>query len=293
MDIAHTIAEARRFGAAARAAGRTVGLVPTMGALHEGHYSLIRRCRTECSCTIVSIFVNPAQFGPAEDFAGYPRPFDADTDACRRLGTDLLFAPESREMYPRDQLAWANVEKLTRHLCGTRRPDHYRGVCTVVLKLCNILTPARAYFGQKDAQQLAVIQRLAADLNLGVEIVPCPTVREPDGLALSSRNRYLSHDQRRQAPCLCRALFHARDLLGAGQTDSAAIIAAMTKLIQEQPQAQIDYISIVDRDLLQPIPRIDRPALIALAVHLGPARLIDNLPVDPPPAKTLEYCRDV
>lgn len=282
MIIARTIAETRRRVAEARAAGKTIGLIPTMGALHQGHLSLVRCCGQQCDYTVVSIFVNPTQFAPNEDLDGYPRTFEADCRACEDLQVDLIFAPTTSQMYPDDNLTWIDVDKITAGLCGASRPTFFRGVCTVVAKLFNIITPDIAYFGQKDAQQLAVINRMAADLNLPVEIRSCPTVREPDGLAMSSRNRYLSSDQRKEALCLWEALKRAAELIAAGQTDSQTIIEAMSRIIEAKPQARIDYISIVDRDLLQPLACVDQPVLIALAVHLGSARLIDNILVDPP-----------
>ena len=259
-----------------------IGFVPTMGYLHEGHLSLVKQARIENSSVVVSIFVNPTQFGPQEDLDKYPRNFEADCRACRDLGVDLIFAPPTAEMYPRENLTWINVEKLTDHLCGTYRPNHFRGVCTVVAKLFNIIQPDIAWFGQKDAQQLAVIRRMVADLNMPVEVRSCPTVRETDGLARSSRNDYLNPDQRRRGLCLNQALCRAREMVAAGTTNTNTIIEAMRHIIEKQPEAHIDYISIVDNELLQPIAEIDRPALIALAVRIGPARLIDNIIVEPP-----------
>jgi len=280
-----TASQAQGTMSQARNVGFTVGLVPTMGALHEGHLTLIRRCRTDCDCTVVSIFVNPVQFGTGEDLESYPRSIEADLDVCRTLGVDLVFTPSARQMYPGENLTWIDVDRITDHLCGESRPAHFRGVCTVVAKLFNIIMPDIAYFGQKDAQQLAVIRRMVADLNMPIDIRPCPTVREPDGLAMSSRNRYLAPGQRRQALCLRRALLCAEELIGAGQTDPAAITAAMQQIVDEQSDAQIDYISIVDNELLQLVTCIDSQVLIALAVRIGPARLIDNIVVDPPAAK--------
>ena len=281
MIIAKTITETREHIARARTAGKSIGLVPTMGALHDGHLSLIRSCRTQCDYSVVSIFVNPTQFGPNEDCDRYPRTFDADSAACEKLGVDLIFAPDTIEMYPQQNLTWVNPDKLGDHLCGASRPGFFRGVCTVVSKLFHIIQPDVAYFGRKDAQQLAVIRRMVADLNLPVEIRPIDTVREPDGLALSSRNAYLTPEQRTQAPCLFQALTLARDLITAGQNNPDIVIQAVKKHIQKQPDTKIDYISIVDNDLMQPVSTIDSPVTIALAVHLGPARLIDNIIVDP------------
>ena len=282
MIIADTISQVREIIAQARRAGKTIGCVPTMGALHEGHLALIRRCCDECDFSVVTIFVNPAQFAPDEDLDSYPRTFETDCQACRAAGVDLVFAPSASQIYPEQNLTWINVDKLGEHLCGASRPGFFRGVCTVVAKLFSIVSPDIAYFGSKDAQQLAIIQRMVADLNFPVEIRPCETVRDSDGLALSSRNDYLDPEQRRQARCLSQALNHAAQLVRAGQTDSAAIIAAIKAIIDKQPQAKIDYISIVDSELLQPTDTLDRPCLIALAVQIGPARLIENILVDPP-----------
>ena len=281
MIIAKTIAETRKVISHGRAACKSIGLVATMGALHEGHMSLIGRCRSECDYTVVSIFVNPTQFGPNEDLARYPRTFDGDCQMCESNGVDLIFAPDDKEMYPGENLTWVDVDKLSAHLCGASRQGHFRGVCTVVAKLFNIVQPDFAYFGEKDAQQLAIIGRMISDLNIPVEIRSCPTVRAEDGLALSSRNKNLDPQQRKQACCLYQALNKARALIRAGQVESSVIIEAMAEVIARQPQAQIDYISIVDSNLLQPIKQIDRPVLIALAVRVGGTRLIDNIIIDP------------
>jgi len=281
MIISTNIQQTREIISPYRSSGKTIGLVPTMGALHEGHLSLIRWCRRECDYTVVSIFVNPTQFAPSEDFASYPRPIEADYSACRQLNVDLVFAPTAKEMYPGENITWIEVEKLSEHLCGASRPGHFRGVCTIVAKLFHIIQPDIAYFGQKDAQQLAVISRMVADLNFPVQIRPCPTVREPDGLAMSSRNRYLTPKQRQQGLCLGQALQQASRLFAAGQRDSHVIIEQIRPIIENHPEAQIDYISIVDNELCQPITVIDRPALLALAVRIGQTRLIDNIVLDP------------
>ena len=282
MIIAETIDQVRSAVAQARSEAKTIGLVPTMGALHEGHLSLIRCSRRQCDFTVVSIFVNPTQFGPAEDLAGYPRPFQADQQACQELRVDVIFAPSPEQMYPRQNLTWVNVEKLTEHLCGASRPGHFQGVCTVVMKLFNIVGPDQAFFGQKDGQQLAVLRRMVDDLNMPVRVVTCPTVRESDGLALSSRNQYLDPDQRQQALCLSRALARAAQMVTEGVTDPQTVAQAIRAVIDEQEDTQIDYISIVDSELLHPVEVIDAPVMIALAVRVGPARLIDNIVVDPP-----------
>ena len=258
-----------------------VGFVPTMGYLHEGHLSLVRQAKIENPSVVVSIFVNPTQFGPQEDFQSYPR--DTQRDLAMLEGmTDVVFMPSAAEMYPAKFDSWVEVGEITERLEGASRPGHFRGVTTIVAKLFNIVQPDVAYFGQKDAQQLAIIKRMVADLNFPVEIRPCPTVRETDGLAWSSRNQYLNDSQRRQAPCLYEALQHAARLVAAGRCSSDEIIAAMAEVIKRRPEARIDYISIVDTELLQPVERVDRPCLIALAVHIGPARLIDNILVEPP-----------
>lgn len=282
MEISDTIVEVRDYIGRARSEGRTIGLVPTMGALHEGHLSLVRRCLAECDCTVVSIFVNPTQFGPGEDFESYPRSFEADCDACGALGVDLIFAPSEQELYAAEPLTWIQVDRISDHLCGRSRVGFFRGICTVVAKLFHIVQPDTAYFGEKDAQQLAVITRMVRDLNMPIDIRGCPIVREADGLAMSSRNQYLDPEQRRQAVCLYQSLEHAREQVEAGQVDSSVLIQAIRSVIEKQPQARVDYISIVDRDLMQPIETVDRPARIALAVEIGPARLIDNLTVEPP-----------
>ena len=279
--ITRTIEQARQRIAQVRAEGKTIGFVPTLGGLHEGHFSLIRCCRAECDFTVVSVFVNPTQFGPAEDYRGYPRTFEADRAVCAELGVDMIFAPDEQAMYPQANLTWIEVAKLTEGLCGAQRPGHFRGVCTVVAKLFNIITPDAAYFGRKDAQQLAVISRMVADLNMNVRIRACPTVRQENGLALSTRNQYLSGEQRRQAGCLYRALERAAALVAGGEVDVAAIVGAMTEIIEAEPEMRIDYICIVDNDLLQSLEKIDRAALIGLAVFCGSARLIDSIVVDP------------
>ncbi len=281
MLITNEIKNTREIISQIKAARKTIGLVPTMGALHEGHLSLIRTCRQQCDYAVVSIFVNPNQFGPTEDLAKYPRPFEQDCRLCRENGVDLLFTPTAEEMYPQKQAIWVDVETLGEHLCGASRPGHFRGVCTVVAKLFHIITPDIACFGQKDAQQLAIIKRMVCDLNMNLKICTCPTIREPDGLARSSRNKYLDPQQRQQAVCLWQALAQAGEMVTAGQKDAQAIIAVMKKVIERQPQARIDYISIVDNELLRPVVRLDHPCLIALAVYIGPIRLIDNIIVDP------------
>ncbi|MBK9127997.1 MAG: pantoate--beta-alanine ligase [Phycisphaerales bacterium] len=284
MQVVRTIREARAAVAEARAAGRRVGFVPTMGFLHQGHLSLVAAARQDGCWTAVSIFVNPLQFGPSEDFERYPRDEARDLELLRQAGVDLVFVPTAAEMYPPNAVTRIHVERLTEHLCGPWRPGHFDGVATVVAKLFAIVPADRAYFGRKDAQQLAVIGRMVRDLDLPIEVVGCDTVREPDGLAMSSRNVYLSADERRRATALYRALCLARDQIGAGERDVSRVAAAMRRVIDAASPTQVDYVSVVDAEELQPVERIDRRVLIAVAVRFGGTRLIDNVVVDPPPA---------
>jgi pantoate--beta-alanine ligase len=262
---------------AVRSDGETVGLVPTMGALHEGHAALIRAARSASGFVVVSIFVNPTQFGPKEDFAKYPRTLEADQKVCAEAGADLIFAPGVEEMYPANSFTFVEVAKLGDHLCGASRPGHFRGVCTVVLKLFNIVRPDRAHFGAKDYQQARIIKQMVRDLNVPVEVRVEPTVREPDGLALSSRNRYLSPEERAVAPRIQQALRAARGRALAGEIDGARLASALAAELSMIPGARVDYASIVDAETLQPLARLDRPAVAAVAVFLGTTRLIDNL----------------
>lgn len=261
---------------AARRAGRSVGLVPTMGYLHEGHLSLARRARAENDLVILSIFVNPAQFGPGEDFERYPRDLERDLALAAQAGVDLVFHPEPAKMYEPGHATWVEVQGLTDHLCGSSRPGHFRGVTTVVTKLFGVCRPDRAYFGQKDAQQAYVIRRMVRDLDLGVQIVICPIVREGDGLALSSRNVYLSSEERAQAPALRRALDDVEAYVAAGQRDPAALLAAARDRLSEAPLGRIDYIEVVDTETLGPVALLEGEILVALAVFFGKTRLIDN-----------------
>ena len=258
----------------------TVGFVPTMGFLHEGHLALVKRAKAENSTTIASIYVNPTQFGPREDFGAYPRDLDRDLDLLRKEGTDIVFIPSDDEMYPAEFSSWVDVEKVTEGLEGASRPGHFRGVATVVAKLFNIVQPARAYFGQKDAQQVAVIKRMVADLNMGIEIVVVPTVRESDGLAMSSRNSYLNPKERQAATILFKALTLAQQLSRGGEKDAEKIRREMTTLIQKEPLAAIDYVSIADAETLEELNLLDRPAVASLAVRMGKTRLIDNMPLE-------------
>lgn len=281
MQITESIERTRALVRAARDQGKRIGFVPTMGALHVGHASLIEAARACCDFVVVSIFVNPTQFGPSEDLANYPRTLEHDSTVCKEQGADLIFAPTPETMYgTTEPLTWVTVEQLTDRLCGASRPGHFRGVTTVCAKLFNIVLPDVAFFGQKDAQQVLVIKRMVADLNMPLSIQICPTVRESDGLAVSSRNQYLDPDQRAQAPCLYRALQTCQRLVIKGVLDAEPLISAMNEVLDEVPHGGIDYISISDVQTLEPLARIEDEALVALAVQVGPARLIDNILVD-------------
>jgi pantoate--beta-alanine ligase len=280
MEVAKTIEKVRSMVKAARSKGSKIGLVPTMGALHIGHISLIEAAAKDCDFVAVSIFVNSTQFGPGEDFEKYPRPLEADLKICRKAHVDVVFAPEPEQMYPTENVTWVTVEKLTEPLCGRSRPGHFRGVTTVCAKLFNIVAPDTAYFGQKDAQQAIVIKRMVADLNMPLEIVVCPTVREPNGLAVSSRNQYLTAQQKKDAANIYKSLQTCRRLIDAGTTETRQIITEMQKILQQIPAGQIEYISIVDADTLESIDKIAGKILAALAVKIGPARLIDNILID-------------
>ena len=281
MIVAKTIKEVRRQIDAARRAGKTIALVPTMGALHAGHLSLIDAAGKACEFVAVSIFVNPTQFGPGEDFQNYPRTLDADLSACRDHKVDLVFTPQAEEMYGRGGLTTVSVAQLSETLCGRSRPGHFTGVCTVVAKLFNIFLPDKAFFGAKDYQQAVILRRMAGDLNFPIEIVICPTVRESDGLAMSSRNKYLTPDERRQAAALYGALQLAGRLIEETHPPAAEVAGAIKKhLASAAKDGQVDYIQIVDPDDLSDVETTDRPVLIALAVKIGRARLIDNMLVD-------------
>jgi pantoate--beta-alanine ligase len=274
-----TIGEIRAALDAARAGGARVGMVPTMGALHEGHLSLIRAARAENDVVVVSIFVNPTQFGPYEDYAKYPRNPERDLGLVEQAGGELVFKPSAEEMYAPDRSTWVEVGGLTEGLCGRSRPGHFRGVCTVVTKLFAICEPDRAYFGEKDAQQLAVIQRMVRDLNIPVEIVPCPIVREDDGLAMSSRNARLTPAARAQAPALNRALQAARAAVEGGERSATALDSIIRTVLAEAPMGEIDYVEIVRAGDLAPVTTIAGTCLVALAVRFGDVRLIDNVRV--------------
>jgi len=280
MKVAKTIESVRRLVKAARSGGKKIGFVPTMGALHIGHISLIEAANKDCDFVVVSIFVNPTQFGPGEDFKKYPRPLKADLEICRKAEVDVVFTPTPKQMYPDENLTWVNVEKLTEPLCGQFRPSHFRGVTTVCAKLFNIVTPDIAYFGQKDAQQAIVIKRMVADLNMPLEIVICPTIREPNGLAVSSRNQYLTEQQKKDAASIYKSLQKCRRMIDAGVKETKEIITEMNRILQQVPSIEIEYISIVDVETLQAVDKIAGKVLAAVAVRIGPARLIDNILVD-------------
>jgi pantoate--beta-alanine ligase len=280
MEIVKEIAKMKTTTRAAAAQGQRIGLVPTMGALHEGHLSLVRRAREMADVVVASVFVNPTQFGPNEDYTRYPRHLDADAARLTQEGVDYLFAPSVEEIYPSGYTTYVEVKGLSDRLCGRSRPGHFRGVTTVVLKLFSIVAPHYAFFGQKDAQQVVIIEKMVADLNLDVEIVVCPIVREADGLAMSSRNRYLDAEERQAATILYQALQRAKQMIEAGTTSAAEIIQTMREMIEAEPRARLDYVEIVQAKTLEPLTTLTGECLIALAVFVGPARLIDNLMVN-------------
>ena len=276
MKVAYKVDEVRSQVKAWRKEGLRVGLVPTMGYLHEGHGSLIKRAVEENDRVVVSVFVNPTQFGPTEDLEAYPRDFAKDQAFCESLGASLIFHPEPEEMYAPDFCTWVDMDVLSKTLCGKSRPIHFRGVCTVCSKLFHIVAPDRAYFGQKDAQQLAIIRRMVRDLNMDLEIVGCPIIREEDGLAKSSRNTYLSPEERQAALILSQSIFLGQKMAEEGEKDTAVIKKAMIDKIESEPLARIDYVEIVDGISMQPVDRIEGPILAAIAVYIGKTRLIDN-----------------
>lgn len=276
MIKAETIAEVKKYVREWKKNGETIGLVPTMGYLHEGHGSLIKKAREQNDRVIVSDFVNPTQFGANEDLDRYPRDFAADCRLCESLGADLIFHPTPEEMYGEKHFTKVHVDQLTAGLCGAVRPVHFDGVCTVVTKLFHIAEADRAYFGQKDAQQLAVVSRMVKDLNYNIEIVGCPIVREEDGLAKSSRNTYLSPEERKAAPVIHKGLVEGRKLIDAGERDASKIISAIRAVYDAEPLAKTDYVSVVDWDELQPVDTISGKVLVAVAVYIGTTREIDN-----------------
>lgn len=276
MKVVKTIQEAREIIAAWRKEGLSVGLVPTMGYLHEGHQSLIAKSVSQNDRTVVSVFVNPIQFGPNEDLEAYPRDLNRDMQLVEATGGDLIFNPEPSEMYPRHFTSFIDTTETTELLCGAVRPIHFRGVCTVVGKLFNIVRPDRAYFGQKDAQQLATIRRFVRDLNFGIEIVPCPIVREPDGLAKSSRNTYLSPAERQAALILSKSLKLGKEAIENGEKDAKKVIEIIKANLATEPLARIDYVEVVDFENIQRVDTISGETLVAIAVYIGKTRLIDN-----------------
>jgi len=273
MVVQRTIKEVREFLDSKRA----IGLVPTMGALHAGHERLIQTSRAECDFVTVSLFVNPLQFGPSEDYSRYPRAWPQDLEVCERNGVDLVFAPAVEEMYPTPQLTVVNVGRLDEHLCAKFRPGHFRGVATVVLKLLNIVRPQRAYFGEKDLQQLTIVRRMVSDLNLGITIVGVPIVREADGLALSSRNKYLNPEERQAAPALYRALEEAASRIRSGERNVSKIREGALAVMGESPLIRVEYFEVVDLDELQPQEVVNGPVRVAAAIWIGSTRLIDNI----------------
>ncbi len=282
MNVTSEIEPLRRAVAEARRQGKTVGLVPTMGALHRGHVSLMDLARAETGFLVATIFVNPTQFGPNEDFGRYPRSLQRDLELCGKAGVDLVFTPEPKTIYPAGFRAFVEVTQLQDVLCGASRPGHFRGVCTVVLKLFNLVQPDVAWFGQKDAQQVRILQQMAADLNVPVRIAVGPTVREPDGLALSSRNQYLDANQRREAPVLYRALTETADRIRGGERNLAVLTALLRRRIVATPGAVLDYAAVVSADSLQPVDPLRGPTLLAVAVKFGSTRLIDNVLIQLP-----------
>jgi len=280
MEFVKTIQSVRKLVKAARDEGRKIGFVPTMGALHIGHISLVEAAVKKCDFVVVSIFVNPTQFSPSEDFEKYPRPLEADLEICKKAGVDVVFAPATEQMYPQENLTWVNVEKLTEQLCGRFRQGHFRGVTTVCAKLFNIVAPDVAFFGQKDAQQAIVIKKMVADLNMPLEIIVCPTVRESSGLAVSSRNQYLTEQEKKDAANIYKSLEECRKLIESGIKDCGEIVAKMHEILVNIPSIKIEYISIVDAETAQPIDNIIGRVLAAVAVKIGSTRLIDNILLD-------------
>ncbi|KHD37218.1 pantoate--beta-alanine ligase [Clostridium acetobutylicum] len=276
MEILHSISDVKKYIKQWKKEGLTIGLVPTMGYLHDGHKSLIERASKENDKVIVSDFVNPIQFGPNEDLDVYPRDLDRDAEVCTKAGASILFNPDPSEMYFDDAVTFVNSSKITDILCGARRPGHFRGVCTVVTKLFNITCPDKAYFGEKDAQQVAVIKRMVRDLNFDIEIVACPIIREEDGLAKSSRNSYLSSEERKAATVLSKSLNLAKELLGNGEKNVYNIKKAIIIEIGKEPLAKIDYVEVVDSLSLKSVSKVQQSILVAIAVYIGKIRLIDN-----------------
>lgn len=280
MTIAQTIQETRNIIKEWRRQGYTIGLVPTMGYLHDGHASLMKKAKESCQKVVVSIFVNPMQFGANEDLSTYPRDLEADSRLCESLGVDLIFHPSVEEMYDPGFCSFVDMTGLTKELCGKSRPIHFRGVCTVVTKLFNIVTPDKAFFGQKDAQQLAVIKRMTADLNMDIEIVGCPIIREEDGLARSSRNVYLNKEERQAALILSKTIQLGQQMVQQGTRSASQLLTAMKASLESEPLARIDYVEAVSMDTIQPIDTLQGQVLVAMAVFIGKTRLIDNFIVE-------------
>lgn len=277
ITVIESVAEMREFIAQVRQQGKKIGLVPTMGALHEGHLALMEEAKSSSDIVVASIFVNPTQFGPNEDYDAYPRTWQYDIDACRKIGVDVVFRPPVAEMYPQDWATWVSVDKITEKLCGQTRPGHFRGVATVVTKLFNIVQPDKAFFGQKDAQQVVVLMKMVRDLNMNVEIIMVPIVRDPDGLAKSSRNIYLTPEQRAAAPVLNRSLLFARQMVMQGQRECRLICSAVQNKIVAEPLASVEYVAMYSFPELQDITTVSGKALLAVAVRFGATRLIDNI----------------
>ena len=280
MDIMKTIDQLRSAVQKGRAEGKTIGLVPTMGALHKGHVSLIEAAVKKCDLVVVSIFVNPTQFGPNEDLDKYPRDLEGDAKICEQAGADIIFVPDVNEMYPDKIVTWVEVEGLTDNLCGKSRPGHFKGVTTVCAKLFNIVCPDTAFFGQKDAQQAIVIKRMVKDLNMPLKIEVCPTMREESGLAISSRNQYLSESEKKEAALLYASLEKCKQMVGEGISDSDKLVDSMQAVLAKSPNINVEYISIVDIETLRDLDHITPGALVAMAVKIGQTRLIDNIIVD-------------
>ena len=280
MDVVNSISGLRESVARVRAEGKTIGFVPTMGALHVGHASLIRAACEKCDYIVVSIFVNPTQFGPAEDYDKYPRDIEADAVLCQQSGADIIFAPAASEMYPEELITWVDVEKITDNLCGASRAGHFRGVTTVCAKLFNIVGADLAFFGQKDAQQAVVIKRMVADLNMPLEIVVCPTVRDADGLATSSRNKYLTENERKDALLINKSLLKCLHLVERGVVEAKTLESEIRKTLGISPDIAIEYVAITDAETLEAIDKITKNALVAIAVKIGGTRLIDNVLID-------------
>ena len=276
MKIVTTIAEAKEQIKEWRSQGLSVGLVPSMGYLHEGHASLMKEALKQMDKVAVSVFVNPTQFGPGEDYDSYPRDLDHDIAICEEQGVDLIFHPSVEEMYGKNYNTYVTMETLGDELCGKSRPIHFRGVCTVVTKLFNIITPDKAFFGQKDAQQLAIIKRMVKDLNMNLEVVGCPIIREDDGLAKSSRNTYLSPEERQAALILSKTIFMGQEMVKNGERDVKTLLDAMKANIETEPLAKIDYVEVVDGETMQKVEKIEESVLVAMAVYIGSTRLIDN-----------------